>query len=234
MKPAIDEPIGLIEEYAESTKCPTPVVGVARTGNDGRASLLAGSSQSLVSAVVRKATEEVGLSLGPAVMGTLSTSIVGMTEIVLEALETSVETGPLCGPGATDDDGVAAFGIAEAIVRRGQGMSATAFWRLMESYRLAYLELVRCTGEDADACRRDEAVIEDCFDSMKRAGVEFCLRSEAERDHNQARVVMGGSPAAAPTVGGNRPSAASAREEWGWPRVAARLAPRRRNPAGVV
>ena len=55
------------------------------------------------------------------------------------------------------------------------------------------------------------------------------------RDGNWTRVGAGGAPAVWHTVRRQRPAAASAdRGEWGWPRVAARFAPRRRNLAGVV
>jgi len=236
METAADEAIGLIDGREEGVMCLAPVAGAPRAGNGGRAALLADNGRRLVSAVVRKAADDMGLCLGPAVMGTLSTSVTGMTEIVLEALEDSSAAGIPCGVGAAgDDDEVAAFGIAEAVVRRGQGLSPTAFWRLMESYRLAYLELVQSTDDDAAAHRRDVAVIEDCFDRMKRAGVEFCLRSEAELDRSQSRVVAAGAPAVWQAVRRERPVAASAdRREWSWPRAAARLAPRRHNLAGVV
>ena len=234
MRTATDEAIGVIEDLDVGATFPVAVADVLRGGNGSRAALLAGNGRGLVSAVVRKAAEDMGLCLGPAVMGTLSTSIAGITELVLEALEDGHEAGMLRGSG-TDDDEVAAFGIAEAVVRCGQGLSPTAFWRLMESYRLAYLDLIQNTGDDVAASRRDQAVIEDCFDRMKRAGVEFCLRSEAELDRRESRVVAGGAPAVWQTVRRQRPAAASAdRGEWGWPRVAARFAPRRRNLASVV
>jgi hypothetical protein len=234
MKTAAEEPIIVIDDWEEGVTSLAPVADVPRAGDGGQVALLADGGRRFVRAVVRKAGEEMGLSLAPAVMGTLNTSVVGITEIVLEALEESNEGGSSCDSGTADDE-AAAFGIAEAVVRRGQGMSPTSFWRLMESYRLAYLELVRFTSDDVATRLHDEAVVEDCFDRMKRAGVEFSLRSDAEFERGESPAPVSAVPTVTQTARREQPSAASfAQREWGWPRVAARFVPRRRNPAGIV